>query len=281
MKKHHAATVMNIPVDLIDTAPQVRTQFKEAGIAELAADIQAHGVLQPLVVQQSGERFMLLIGERRLRAIRYLGQVHVPAIVATVAPELAEEVQLMENIQREDLSTKDLAGAIHTLYKKHKKVSEVAKRCHKSASWVSKRLQLAMGVGPVTTGLLDFIKDVELLYTFAKLEKIDGVKARLLATEVMEGKAGRDEVNAALLSSRSDDQDDTKGKDTLTGDLFAGEIDGDGGKLETSTLPDRDPVADLALAIKTLKMIAGKEVGSPQALMMKNWATVALKELSQ
>lgn len=207
--------VMNIPTELIDTEPQVRTKFKEETIAELAADIKAHGVLQPLVVQQNGERFTLLIGERRLRAIRYIGDMTAPAIIATVSTELAGEVQLMENIQREDLNTKDLAEAVKGLWKKHGSVAEVARRCNKSHSWVSKRLALALDVGIYTATLLDSnVKDVELLYNFAKLEKIDRKKALNLVPHILTGSIGRDEIKGALL------ENDEPPKMPTTDDLF-------------------------------------------------------------
>jgi len=195
------AQVLNIPIDMIDTAPQVRTHFNLESIAELAADIKAHGVLQPLVVQANGSRFMLLIGERRLKAIKFMGGTTAPAILATVSQELAGEVQLMENIQREDLNSKDLAAAIHALWKKHGTVTEVAKRCNKSPSWVSKRLALALQCGPATTALLDAgVKDVELLYQFKKLEKLNPQKAMQLVPAVIDGIIGREDINEWILS---------------------------------------------------------------------------------
>lgn len=272
-------TVMDVPLELIDTAPQVRKVFKDASIAELAADIEAHGVLQPLVVQQNGERFTLLIGERRLRAIRYLGAVTAPAILATVAPELAEEVQLMENIQREDLSTKDLAAAIKGLWEKHKSVSEVAKRVHKSSSWVSKRLALAMNVGPVTATLMDSVKDVELLYLFAKLEKLDGVKARMLAADVMAGDAGRGEILAAIAGEEEKDEDGQ-------GDLFGGSdtakrsVDvSDQDEEEKRRKRNADSAHALKLALEALDEIANLPAGSPAALKMKKTAQAALARI--
>lgn len=267
-------TVMNIPLDLIDTAPQVRKVFKDASIAELAADIEALGVLQPLVVQQNGERFTLLIGERRLRAIRYLGAVTAPAILATVAPELTEEVQLMENIQREDLSIKDLATAIKGLWEKHRSVSEVAKRVRKSSSWVSKRLALAMNVGPVTATLMDSVKDVELLYLFAKLEKLDGVKARMLAADVMAGNAGRAEILAAIAGEEEKDDDSQS-------DLFNGSDTAERSVVVSDQAGERkaDTALALKLALDALKEIAGLPAGSPAALKMKKTAAAALARI--
>jgi ParB family chromosome partitioning protein len=222
------AQVLNIPIELIDIAPQVRTKFKEETIAELAADIRAHGVLQPLIVQQNGKRFTLLIGGRRLRAIRYLGDATVPAIIATVSKDMAEEVQLMENIQREDLNTADLAAAVKNLWKKHGSVIEVAKRINKSHSWVSKRLAIALNVGKSTAALLDAnVKDVELLYHFIKLEKLNPKKAGELVAPIIAGTIGRDDVKDWILDDGKAEElsaltETDTGDDSQQSDLFDG-----------------------------------------------------------
>ncbi len=109
--------------------------------------------------------------------------------------KLANHVQLMENIQREDLNPKDLAAAVHVLWKELKSSAAVARAVHKSTSWVSKRLSLALNAGISTTALLDGnIKDVELLYQFSKLEKIDEGKAAALVPHILLGTIGRDQV---------------------------------------------------------------------------------------
>jgi ParB/RepB/Spo0J family partition protein len=200
------AQVLNIPLQLIETAPQVRTRFNLQSIAELAADIAEHGVLQPLIVQQGKNgKFTLLIGERRLRALLLNKAETAPAIIATVSAELASEVQLMENIQREDLNTKDLAMAIHGLWEKHGSIAEVGRRCHKSPSWVSKRLALALQCGPALTALLDAgVKDVELLYQFRKLEKIDPARALRLVPDVIAGTVGREAINDWIIGDPED-----------------------------------------------------------------------------
>ena len=200
--KTSAGQVLQIDVALIDVDAQVRTVFNDETIAQLAADIRDNGVLQPLVVRPNGNRYTLLIGERRLRAIRYLGGDTAPAIVADVADELANHVQLMENIQREDLNTKDLAGAIKTLWDKHGSVAAVAAACHKSPSWVSKRLALALATGASTTALLDGnVRDVDLIYQFAKLEKTNPKKARALVNPILLGMIGRQDVIDHLLDN--------------------------------------------------------------------------------
>lgn len=200
----HNATVMNIPMDLIDVPPQVRTKFNQQSIEELAADIKATGgLISPCIVQQNGPRFLLRIGGRRYRALMLNGATTLPAIVGTIADSQVVRMQLIENIQREDLSTKDLANAVKDLWEQHgRSAAEVARQLHKSPSWVSKRLALALGVGESTTALLDGqVKDVELLYNFTKLEKTDPATAREMVPGILCGDLGREDVVSALLAN--------------------------------------------------------------------------------
>jgi ParB family chromosome partitioning protein len=216
-------TVKMIPTELIRALPQVRTTFKDSSIAELAADIEAHGVLQPLVVRPDGKGYTIIIGERRFRAIQKLNAPFVPAIVAEIKETEREEIQLIENIQREDLSAKDLTGSIHKLWKKHGSVAKVAQICNKSKSWVSKRLAIALEVGALTVQLLDAnIKDVELLYAFSMLEKADDQRARALLPDILEKQKGRKDVQSELqiaLGKKADSKPEEK-EESQNLDLF-------------------------------------------------------------
>lgn len=206
-QEKQSAQVLNVPVNLIDTEAQVRTEFNETSIAQLAADIRDNGLLQPIVVRPNGDRYRLLIGERRLRAMRMIGAETAPAIIAAVPDVLAQHVQLMENIQREDLNAKDLAAAIKTIWDKLGSSAAVAKAVHKSPSWVSKRLSLALNAGISTTALIDGnIKDIELLYQFAKLEKINPASAANLVPHVLMGTIGREQVVDHLVGLDNDGQ---------------------------------------------------------------------------
>lgn len=129
-----------------------------------------------------------------------------------------------------------------------------------------------MNVGPVTATLMDSVKDVELLYLFAKLEKLDGVKARMLAADVMAGDAGRGEILAAIAGEEAKGDDSQK-------DLFAGEQSDTRSEIhcvsdQEAGLSDAQKV--LAL-IDAMKVIAEKHVGSPQALEMKKLAQATLR----
>ena len=89
----------------IDANPyQPRQQFDEEEIESLAASIQQHGLLQPVVVRQEGERYQLISGERRLRAAIKSGWTRLPAKVVEVEERQVAELAIVENLQRKDLN---------------------------------------------------------------------------------------------------------------------------------------------------------------------------------
>ena len=105
-----------VPIDQIEPNPvQPRTIFEPDKLNELAQSIQANGVIQPLVLQQSGSRFQLVAGERRWRAAKLAGFTSVPAVIQEFAPDRLLEVALIENIQREDLNPIEIARALERL----------------------------------------------------------------------------------------------------------------------------------------------------------------------
>src|SRR5258708_33532411 len=107
---------LEIDIDLIDPSPyQPRTRFREEALAELTRSIQASGIIQPLVVRPIGTRFQLIAGERRWRAAQRAGLQRVAVIVRQVSDELALEMTLVENIQREDLNANEAARAFERL----------------------------------------------------------------------------------------------------------------------------------------------------------------------
>src|ERR1700740_1264301 len=107
-----SAGPQEMDIDLIDPSPyQPRTKFREEALDELARSIKASGIIQPLVVRPIGSRFQLIAGERRWRAAQRAGLTKVAAIVRQVSDELALEMTLVENIQREDLNAIETARA--------------------------------------------------------------------------------------------------------------------------------------------------------------------------
>lgn len=83
---------------------QPREHFSDEHLGELAASIKKHGVLQPVVVRRAGDRYQLVVGERRLRASKLAGRTTIPAIVRDVDDDDSLKFALLENLQREDLT---------------------------------------------------------------------------------------------------------------------------------------------------------------------------------
>ncbi len=144
-----ASTQQRAPIDAIAPNPsQPRREFDDDQLAELAASIRAHGILQPLLVlpPQSG-RYQLIAGERRWRAARMAGLDSVPIVVQTDADgaENASErltLALAENIQRTNLNPIELAGAFEQLAAGGWTQQRIADEVGKSRAAVANALRL-------------------------------------------------------------------------------------------------------------------------------------------
>src|SRR5579862_3603173 len=133
-----------IDIDLIEPSPyQPRTRFCEEGLEELARSIQASGIIQPIVVRPVANRYQLIAGERRWRAAQRAGLQKVAAIVRLVSDELALEMTLVENIQREDLNAMEAARAFERLMDEFQLTQEsVAERTGKDRATVANAIRL-------------------------------------------------------------------------------------------------------------------------------------------
>lgn len=144
-----------IDIDEITTAPhQPRQLFDPDKLAELAASIKEHGVIQPVVVRplQSGG-YELIAGERRWRACKTLGYRKIPAVVKEYRDMEASAVSLIENVQRENLNPLEEALAYHQLMDNYGLTQEeVSGRVGKSRSFVANMVRLL--------GLPNEIKDL-------------------------------------------------------------------------------------------------------------------------
>ena len=103
---------------------QPRKIFDENALKDLSESIKAHGLLQPIIVTQKEDGYMLIAGERRLRATKLLGQSKIRAIVADFADKNLRELALIENIQREDLNPIELANSYKELINEYKITQE-------------------------------------------------------------------------------------------------------------------------------------------------------------
>ena len=149
-----------IDIELIGPSPyQPRTRFREESLEELARSIQNSGIIQPLLLRKVGDRYQLIAGERRWRAAQRAGLHRVPAILRDVPEELALEITLVENIQREDLNPVEQARAFERLMNEFRLTQEdVAIRTGKDRASVANSLRLLRLEKP----LLDWIEDGKL-----------------------------------------------------------------------------------------------------------------------
>lgn len=136
--------MLQVDIDLIDPSPyQPRSRFREEALDELARSIQASGIIQPLVVRRSGERYQLIAGERRWRAAQRAALVRVPVVVRDVPEDLALEMTLVENLQREDLNPMEQARAFHRLIEEFALTQElVAERTGKDRATIANAVRL-------------------------------------------------------------------------------------------------------------------------------------------
>ncbi len=128
----------------IDTNPnQPRKTFDPEKLAELAASIKRHGIVQPILVRQNGARYTIVAGERRYRAARAAGLMTVPVILTDVDEDTIMEISLVENIQRENLNPIEEAAAIKLLMQQHDLTQEeVSERVGKSRPAIANALRL-------------------------------------------------------------------------------------------------------------------------------------------
>ncbi|MEG1547404.1 MAG: ParB/RepB/Spo0J family partition protein [Clostridia bacterium] len=139
-----AAGVQQVDVYLVDTnLDQPRKTFDEDKLSELAASIERHGMVQPIIARRNGERYTIIAGERRFRAARIAGMSSVPLVVRDMEDAEVMEVALVENIQREDLNPIEEAAAIRFLMQQHDLTQEeVATRLSKSRPAIANAVRL-------------------------------------------------------------------------------------------------------------------------------------------
>ena len=108
--------IIEIDVDKIEPNPyQPRSNFDKEALRELSDSIARHGLIQPIIVIQKDDSYVLIAGERRLRATKLLGERKIKAVVADIKSQNLRELALIENIQREDLNPIELAKSYKEL----------------------------------------------------------------------------------------------------------------------------------------------------------------------
>ncbi len=139
-----ASRLLELPVENLGPNPyQPRKTFSPEALEELAASIRASGILQPIVVRQRGERYEILVGERRWRAAQQAGLSRVPALVREASDAEALELALVENLLREDLNPLEGADAYQRLMAEFGWTQDqLARRIGKDRSSIANALRL-------------------------------------------------------------------------------------------------------------------------------------------
>jgi ParB family transcriptional regulator, chromosome partitioning protein len=161
-----------VVIDQIDINPfQPRKTFDDDDIRSLSETIKAHGVLQPLVVRQVGERFQLIAGERRLRAARAAGLPSVPVNVVDFNDQQVLEAALVENIHRADLNPIEKAQGFREYLSRFQMTHEqLAQRLGLGRTSITNLVSLldlpgevqdAVRVGQLSTGHAKLLKGVD------------------------------------------------------------------------------------------------------------------------
>lgn len=133
-----------VKMELIDPNPnQPRKNFDADAMNELADSIRVHGVIQPIVLNKKGDRYMIIAGERRYRAAKLAGLDTIPAVIREFTDQKVKEISIIENLQREDLNPVEAARAIRQLMDEfHFTQEEVAERLGKSRPAIANTLRL-------------------------------------------------------------------------------------------------------------------------------------------
>jgi ParB family chromosome partitioning protein len=138
--------VVHVPIDAIEKNPyQTRYVFDEEMLRELSDSIKEHGVVQPVVVRPAEEegRYILVLGERRLRASKMAGKETIPALVRRLSPQQAAEMTVLENVMREDLNPIEQAEAFRVLSLEFKLTqTQIADRIGMSRETVANYMRL-------------------------------------------------------------------------------------------------------------------------------------------
>ena len=150
--------VVKVPIETIFPNPyQPRKNFDDAALEDLSASIAQYGVLQPLLVSPAEDgRYMLIAGERRLRASKMAKLAEVPVIISEYTSQQIAEIALIENLQREDLHYLEEAEGYEKLMNQfHITQEAMAARVGKKQSTIANKLRLLRLSAPVRKVLMD------------------------------------------------------------------------------------------------------------------------------
>ncbi len=136
--------VLSLDLNLLQVNPyQPRKQFDPIQLEELSRSIAELGIIQPIVVRQSGDKYEIVAGERRFRASKMAGLTVIPAVVRNFTDREMAEIALVENLQRADLNYFEEAEGYRKLIEEfHLTQEDVAARVGKSQPTIANKLRI-------------------------------------------------------------------------------------------------------------------------------------------
>lgn len=188
--------MLEIPIKDIKPNPyQPRKTFDERSLHELSESIKEHGLLQPIVVIEGIDDYVLVAGERRLRASKLAKNKTIKAVIANITEAQMRQHALVENIQREELNAIELASAYQELINVHSLThDELSVTIHKSRSHITntirllqltKKSQKALVEGKISAGHAKMIVGLDEKEQLLVLDSILGQKLSVRETEAM------------------------------------------------------------------------------------------------
>jgi ParB family transcriptional regulator, chromosome partitioning protein len=195
--------VREVPLILIDEVQNVRRSYDKEGIAQLASSIKEKGLIHPVVLSETGTRFGIQTGHRRVLACRLLNWETISAIIKP-APEDLSEIQLVENIQREDLSPADLEAAVRALVERVGSQDKAARLLLKSKQWVSNilaasRVRQTVGAALEERGVHETLPSGHL----REIASLPPADQKVAAQKALDAGAGKRQFREAAARKRS------------------------------------------------------------------------------
>jgi len=142
--------------DIIPNRFQPREKFDEEALKELSTSIKEHGVIQPIIVRQIGEKYEIIAGERRYKATALAGLTKIPAIIRNIDDKEASKVALLENLQRKDLTAIEEARTYQKILELDSMTQEeLGKTMGKSQGAIANKLRLLSLTDEVQEALLN------------------------------------------------------------------------------------------------------------------------------
>lgn len=195
---------VELALDIIDPDPDQPRETTDDDIDELKQSIEQEGVLQPIVVRPTGDRYTIIFGERRYLASKGLGRSNIPAIVRSDIEndDRILTLQLIENSQRKDVAPSEQAKAVQRLVRMcDGNKGEAARRIGKQPGYISNMLRIANSKTVQEFEKKGITSDSQVLAGLAKLEGLSPTKSRNLIRKFETGEISegfRDYVEKAV-----------------------------------------------------------------------------------